>query len=153
MARHRLGWQGSPGPKQAAVRLQGEEDSEQRDIPVPSDVLIAMKERRKTHGKCSLVLATSGRLPNRKLLRTLKRLALRAGLNCGVCSGCIERNECREWELHKFRRTFATNLLRNGVDIRTVQMLMGHADLDSTLRYLAPAESSEIQDKINSIKW
>jgi integrase len=128
-------------------------DSEQRDIPIPSDVLSALKKRRKTHGECSLILATSGYLPNHKLLRTLKRLAHRAGLNCGKCSGCIERNECQEWELHRFRRTYATNLLRNDVDIRTVQALMGHADLDSTLRYLTPAASSEIQDKINSIKW
>ena len=37
---------------------------------------------------------------------------------------------------HKLRHTFATHLIRNGVDIRTVQELRGHADLDTTAKYL-----------------
>lgn len=38
---------------------------------------------------------------------------------------------------HKFRATFATTLLTRGVDIRTVQELLGHADIKSTMKYLA----------------
>ncbi|MGD0113882.1 MAG: site-specific integrase [Armatimonadota bacterium] len=37
---------------------------------------------------------------------------------------------------HALRRTFATHLIRNGVDIRTVQELMGHSDLETTAKYL-----------------
>jgi site-specific recombinase XerD len=54
-------------------------------------------------------------------------------------------------ELHSFRRTYATTLLRKGVDIRTVQMLLGHSDIESTMRYLTPATGDEVRSKIDAI--
>ena len=39
--------------------------------------------------------------------------------------------------LHDFRRAFALGMLRNGVDIYTLQKLMGHADLQVLRTYLA----------------
>ncbi|MCX6065487.1 MAG: tyrosine-type recombinase/integrase, partial [Chloroflexi bacterium] len=38
---------------------------------------------------------------------------------------------------HDFRRAFAVNMLRAGVDIYNLQKLMGHSDLSTLFRYLA----------------
>ena len=37
---------------------------------------------------------------------------------------------------HSFRHFYATNLLRNGVNIRVVQQLLRHSDIKTTARYL-----------------
>lgn len=42
---------------------------------------------------------------------------------------------------HKFRRTFALNCLRNGMDPFSLQILMGHADLQILRRYLAQTQA------------
>ncbi|NLF02023.1 MAG: site-specific integrase, partial [Anaerolineales bacterium] len=43
--------------------------------------------------------------------------------------------------LHSFRRAFALACLRNGIDVYSLQRLMGHADLSVLRRYLAQTEA------------
>jgi len=43
---------------------------------------------------------------------------------------------------HRFRRTFATNLARRGMDVQQIQRLMGHSNLNTTMIYVQVDDSS-----------
>lgn len=63
--------------------------------------------------------------------RAVKRAAARAGLAKRI--GC-----------HTFRHSFATHLLEDGSDIRTVQQLLGHKDVRTTMIYTHVLETGPL---------
>jgi integrase/recombinase XerD len=109
----------------------------EREIPVPTALVESLKAwKSKATAGCSLIFPAAGR-PKQNFLHELKAIAERSGLD-----------KDSFW-LHKFRATFATWSLWNGVDLRTVQSWLGHSDLESTLRYLKPSRSQATRDKVN----
>mgnify|MGYP006425142525 CR=1 FL=1 len=49
---------------------------------------------------------------------------------------------------HKFRHTFATNLVQRGVEISTISRLLGHADIQTTINYYV---NTSRENKLNAI--
>ena len=107
--------------------------------------------------------------PNSNLLMLCKEIAFRAGLNCGKCKGtytvkrsatrkevlpysCKTHPRCEHWFLHKFRHTFATNMLQSGVDIKTLMKMLGHKNLSTTEKYLKMLDPEGMEVKIENSK-
>ena len=132
-------------------------DYEQRDIPIPRDFLAELGAWKESHSGQNLIVPTANGNPNSKLLKMVKRMARRAKITCGHCPNFIEgfkgERGCDDFELHKFRRTCITTWLRNKIDPRTVMAYAGHADLETTLRYLRPAAAEERIAAVSEIKW
>jgi len=57
----------------------------------------------------------------------------------GFKAAC-KRANITDLRFHDLRHTFASDLVNSGADVRTVQLLMGHKNIVSTMRYVHPTE-------------
>jgi integrase len=127
-------------------------DRGERSVPCPTDLIERLQEWRKSYPNSRYILGTNKDTPNWKIREMLKRLVRKAGLNCQDCDGCCgEAEECRLWNVKKFRATYTTRLIQEGVDLRTVMQYTGHKDLATVMKYLAAANN--LHERINSIAW
>jgi len=115
----------------------------EREVPVPNELLEILETHRRSlptvrASAQALVFSTASGRRDIHMLRALKRNAKNAGLNPD------------DFWLHKFRATFATTHLQAGVDLRTVMTWMGQTNLESIIRYLKPARSRSVLEKVNS---
>jgi excisionase family DNA binding protein len=76
-------------------------------------------------------------------------------------SSALEEAGIEDFHFHDLRHTFASRLVRNGVDLNTVKELMGHYSITTTQRYLHSqakekmhaVESLAGQKKENVLQW
>jgi len=114
-----------PGAPLIAVRGKG---GRERLVPISERARdLALAARPEEKGKASRHLfpsrGASGRHARQALGLMLKEVALAAGIDPGRVSP------------HVLRHSFASHLLQRGADLRSLQMLLGHADIGTTQIY------------------
>jgi integrase/recombinase XerD len=130
-------------------------DKEEGTLPIPDLLVDVLKARRDRFPKTRLIFPGKHGKPNGHALRTIKRLALRSGANCGQCvnkarKSCATHPVCRHILLHKMRKTFASTLHHKGLPAQTLQRYLRHSDLSTTLAYIADQPDDQVRETINS---
>ncbi len=117
--------------KRATIKVSGEgkvgfsrKDYEERVIPIPG-VLVPLLKKLSRHSEWVFPNSKGERINH--LLRWFEEIASRA--------------KVPDATLHKFRHTYATQLLERGCDVVTLQHLLGHSDLETTRQYLDPDDT------------
>lgn len=115
---------------QAYIIVRGK-GSKERMVPISDPAVIALRnylvkarEALLSYEKTNIVFLNQQgkRLSRQGFFKLLKKLASDAGVT----------TECSP---HTLRHSFATHLLENGMDLRTLQSLLGHEDISTTQIY------------------
>lgn len=128
-----------------SVRGKGEKVRVVFISPAAKNAVAAYLKARKDMAEALFVNARTdisipSRLTPRSVERIIKKLATKAGIT-------------KKMTPHVLRHVFATDLLNNGADIRSVQQLLGHASINTTQIYTHITDSHlrEIHKKFHGI--
>lgn len=106
-----------------------------RFVPLPESILKSLRSWWKTHRHPRLLFPALGRghqdAPQAKSPMA-KASVQGAFRDAKRRAGILKRQVC----VHTLRHSYATHLLEQGVNIRTIQRYMGHANLETTMVYL-----------------
>ena len=110
-----------------------------RTIPLNNTLIREYQEYVEVHAPKQYVIFN--KQGNSMSTRMIANIVRQAGMRAR-----LERNITA----HQFRHSFATRLVKNGMNIRSVQMLLGHTSLDTTQIYVN-LTLNDIQDEFNKI--
>jgi len=88
-----------------------------------------------------LFTGPNGKLSDRNIQKIVRKAAAKAGIQKSV-------------HVHTLRHSYATHLLENGVDIRLIQALLGHASISTTEIYthLSTMQLKKVKSPLDELK-
>lgn len=118
------------------ITLKRTKNNEIRILPINEVLYELLKDIASRNGK-GYIFANAAGMPYREI---------KTGF-----MGALRRAEIHDFRFHDLRHTFASRLVMAGVDIRTVQELMGHKDIKMTMRY-SHLSDSHLKDAVRKLE-
>lgn len=135
------------------VHVRNGKGGKDRMVPIPELTLIALRRYWKTHRHTSLIFpGAHTKTPTPMDKGSVQKALKRVMQDCSIHKNISP---------HSLRHCFATHLLEQGLDLRSLQQLLGHASLNTTARYTQltkvklrdmSREINKLTDKLN-ITW
>ena len=112
---------------QQQVHIRDAKGGKDRLVPLPTLTLEVLRLHWQTHRHPSLLFPGLGKHADKPMYRGGVQKALKR-----VCADCKINKRISP---HSLRHCYATHLLQQGLDLRSLQMLLGHGSLNTTARY------------------
>lgn len=109
------------------VHIRDAKGGKDRFVPLPKRTLLALRYYWKTHHHPRFLFPGKNSAPD--------SLMDRGGIQKAMKRVIGECNIHKSISPHNLRHSYATHLLEQGLDLRSVQSLLGHNSLNTTARY------------------
>lgn len=109
------------------VHIRNAKGGKDRYIPLPQRTLVALRYYWATHRHARWLFPGTKSNPDSVMDR--------GGIQKTLKKVCIDCHIYKKVSPHTLRHCYATHLLEMGVDLRSVQLLLGHNSLNTTARY------------------
>jgi len=127
------------------VHVRDGKGGKDRMVPLPERTLLALRRYWKTHRHARLIFPgtqpkTTTPMDKGSVQKALKRVLQDTRIKKRISP-------------HSLRHCFATHLLEQGLDLRSLQQLLGHASLNTTARYtqLTQVKQRDMSRAINNL--
>lgn len=130
---YRVNADGTPGGTTELVISEPKTKNSRREIPLMREVIPMLRAYSRVSTPDYYVCTQSERVTEPRSYRSAYRTFILKEVGLKRCI-----------KFHGLRHTFATTLIENKVDVKTVSSLLGHSDISTTLNvYVHPSEESK----------